>query len=417
MIRHIFSEAINALGHYKLRSGLTMLSIIWGVTSLMLSLAYGQGFDQALTKAFLQIGKDLVVVFPGQTSMQAGGERSGRWIRLELTDVRAIQEGVPTVEAVSPEVRRYWPIVYSDRTRSYGVSGVYACFERIRSAELAAGRYLSEEDVLQGRRVAVIGENVRHELFSGLPAIGSEIKILGVRFSVVGVLEKKTQISNYSTPDDMTVFVPFTTLSGITDTRYLDDIVMLPASNLFRDRIVADVRAALARAHAFNVNDTRAVEIIEWNKFLSIISNVSLGLKVLLTIIGTLTLSIGAIGVVNIMLVSVAERTREIGVLKALGARRRHILLQILFEGLVLTISGGLLGFVLAALLIRLIGSLPFLGEIFEDSSGRGDIRLAVSLSALLVSSTILSAVGVIAGMIPAVRAARLDPVQAMRSE
>jgi len=417
MIRHIFSEAINALGHYKLRSGLTMLSIIWGVTSLMLLLAYGQGFDQALTKAFLQIGKDLVVVFPGQTSMQAGGERSGRWIRLELTDVQAIQEGVPTIEAVSPEVRRYWPIAYSDRTRSYGVSGVYACFERIRSAELAAGRYLSEEDVLHRRRVAVIGENVRHELFSGQPAIGSEIKILGVRFTVVGVLEKKTQISNYSTPDDMTVFVPFTTLSGITDTRYLDDIVMLPASNLFRDRIVADVRAALARAHAFNVNDTRAVEILEWNKFLSIISNVSLGLKVLLTIIGTLTLSIGAIGVVNIMLVSVAERTREIGVLKALGARRRHILLQILFEGLVLTISGGLLGFILAALLIRLIGSLPFLGEIFEDTSGRGDIRLAVSLSALLVSSTILSLVGVIAGMIPAVRAARLDPVQAMRSE
>jgi putative ABC transport system permease protein len=417
MIRHIFSEALNALGHYKLRSGLTMLSIIWGVTSLMLLLAYGQGFEQALTKAFLQIGKDLVVVFPGQTSMQAGGERSGRWIRLELTDVQAIQQGVPTIEAVSPEVRRYWPIVYSDRTRSYGVSGVYACFERIRSAELAAGRYLSEEDVLHRRRVAVIGENVRHELFSGLPAIGSEIKILGVRFNVVGVLEKKTQISNYSAPDDMTVFVPFTTLSGITDTRYLDDIVLLPASNLFRERIVADVRAALARAHAFNVNDTRAVEILEWNKFLSIISNVSLGLKVLLTIIGTLTLSIGAIGVVNIMLVSVAERTREIGVLKALGARRRHILLQILFEGLVLTISGGLLGFVLAALVIRLIGSLPFLGEIFEDTSGRGDIRLAVSLSALLVSSTILSLVGVIAGMIPAVRAARLDPVQAMRSE
>jgi putative ABC transport system permease protein len=165
------------------------------------------------------------------------------------------------------------------------------------------------------------------------------------------------------------------------------------------------------------VNDTRAVEIIEWNKFLSLISNVSLGLKVLLTIIGTLTLSIGAIGVVNIMLVSVTERTREIGVLKALGARRHHILLQILFEGLVLTVTGGLLGFVLAAVLIRLIGSLPFLGEIFEDSSGRGNIQLAVSMSALLVSSTILSAVGVVAGMIPAVRAARLDPVQAMRSE
>ena len=417
MIRHIFSEALNALSHYRLRSALTMLSIIWGVASLMLLLSYGEGFERALTRAFLQIGKDLVVVFPGQTSLQAGGERSGRWIRLELSDVQAIQEGVPTVDAVSPEVRRFWPISYNDRTRSYGVSGVYASFARIRSAAIASGRYLSEEDVLQRRRVAVIGENLRHELFSGLPALGSEIKIQGVRFTVIGILEKKTQISNYSAPDDMTAFVPFTTLGGLTDIRYLDDIVLVPASNQFRDRIVADVRSSLARAHNFNITDTRAVEIIEWNKFLALITNLSLGLKILLTIIGTFTLSIGAVGVINIMLVSVTERTKEIGVLKALGARRRHILLQILFEGLVLTISGGLLGFVLAALLVKLIGTLPFLGPLFEDTSGRGDIHLVVSLSALLVSSSILTAVGLIAGMIPAIRASRLDPVLAMRSD
>lgn len=417
MTRHIFSEALNALSHYRLRSVLTMLSIVWGVASLMLLLSYGEGFDRALTRAFLQIGKDLVVIFPGQTSMQAGGERSGRWIRLDLDDVKAIEEGVPTVEAVSPEVRKFWDISYNDRTRGYGVSGVYACFERIRSATIASGRYLSEEDVLHRRRVVVIGENLRHGLFSGLPALGSDIKIQGVRFTVIGVLEKKTQISNYSSPDDMTAFVPYTTLSGLTDTRYLDDIVLLPASNQFRERIVTDVRACLARAHNFNVNDTRAVEILEWNKFLALITNVSLGLKILLTIIGTFTLSIGAVGVVNIMLVSVTERTREIGVLKALGARRRHILLQILFEGLVLTLTGGLCGFVLATGLVKLIGSLPFLGPLFEDTSGRGDIHLAVSLSALVVSSSILTAVGLIAGMIPAIRAARLNPVQAMRSE
>ncbi len=417
MIRHLITEALSALNHYRLRSLLTMLSIIWGVASLVLLLAYGQGFERALTKAFLQIGKDLVVVFPGQTSMQAGGERSGRRIRLELSDVKAIQEGVPTVEAVSPEARRYYPFVFNERTRSYSVSGVYAAFGRIRSAELASGRYLSEDDVLHRRRVAVIGENVRKELFAGIPALGSEIKISGIRFTVIGILAKKTQISNYSTPDDMTTFIPFTTLASLSDVRYLDDIVLLPASNLFRDRVVADVRSALARNHNFNTQDTRAVEIIEWSQFLSLITNLSVGLQILLMIIGTFTLSIGAVGVVNIMLVSVTERTREIGILKALGARQRHILLQILFEGLILTLTGGALGFLLALALVNLIGSLPFLGAIFEDTSGRGDIHLTVSLSALIISSTILSVVGVIAGMIPAIRASRLNPVQAIRSD
>jgi putative ABC transport system permease protein len=187
MIRHIFAEALSALSYYRLRSALTMLSIIWGVASLMLLLSYGQGFERALTQAFLQIGKDLVVVFPGQTSMQAGGERSGRPVMLELKDVTAIQEGVPTVEAVSPEVRHFFPLAFNERTRSYSVAGVYASYERIRNTAIATGRFLSEEDVLQRRRVVVIGENLRHELFSGLPALGGELKIGGVRFTVIGV--------------------------------------------------------------------------------------------------------------------------------------------------------------------------------------------------------------------------------------
>ncbi len=417
MIRHIINEAFGALVHYRLRSALTTLSIVWGVISLMLLLSYGKGFEGALTRGFKQIGKDLVVVFPGQTSLQAGGERSGRHIRLELSDVKAISEGVPTIEAVSPEVRRWMDISFNERTRGYSVAGVYTSYEIIRNMEIQDGRFLTAEDVLQRQRVVVIGDNIRKELFSGLPALGSEIKINGVRFTIVGVLKKKTQISNYEAPDDMTAFVPFTTFSGMVDSRYLNAIVMLPASNEFRDRIVDDVRAALARQHNFNVKDTRAVEIIEWNKFLSIISGITVGLQVLLGIIGTFTLSIGAVGVVNIMLVSVTQRTREIGVLKALGARRRNILGQVLIEGLALTLAGGFLGFLASAGLIKLIGTLPCLGPLFEDTSGRGDIHLIISTSALVASVAVLVVVGLIAGMIPAIRAARLDPVQAIRSE
>ena len=417
MIRHVFSEALNALSHYKLRSALTMLSVIWGVASLMLLLSYGQGFGLALTSAFDQIGKDLIVIFPGQTSLQAGGERSGRRILLELDDVEAIREGVPTVEAISPEVRRFLPVSLGYRVRDYSVAGVYAAFERIRGMEMDTGRFLSEDDVLHRRRVAVIGAKLKTELFSGRPAVGSEVKINGVRFAVIGVLKRKTQITNYNMPDDMTAFVPYTSLSTLMDIRYLNNIVVLPVSNRFRDRLIPDLRAALARAHNFNVRDERAVEILDWNKFRALVENLSLGLNLLLTIIGALTLSIGAVGVMNIMLVSVTERTREIGVLKALGARRRHILAQILLEGTTLTAAGGLGGFLLAAGITRLIGSLPLLGPIFEDTSGQGDVHLGISLSALLISSAVLIAVGLVSGLIPAIRAARLDPVQAIRSE
>jgi len=417
MIRHILSEAFNALSHYKLRSVLTMLSVTWGIASLVLLLSYGNGFAIALVQAFDQIGKDLIVIFPGQTSEQAGGERAGRRILLELRDVDALREGVPTIEAVSPEARRFLPVNFGYRTRNYSVAGVHAAYGRIRQAEVAEGRFLSEDDVLHRRRVAVIGADLKKELFSGMPAIGADIKISGAKFTVIGVLEKKTQITNYAMPDDRSAFVPYSTLATMMYVRYLDDIVVLPVQNHFRQRIIEDLRAALARAHHFGTRDERAVVILDWNEFRGIVTNLSFGLQVLLTIIGALTLSIGAVGVMNIMLVSVAERTREIGILKALGARRRHILGQILLEGLSMTAAGGLCGFALAALLTKLIGTLPLLGPLFEDTSGQSDVHLAISFPALATASAVLIVVGLVAGLIPAVRAARLDPVQAMRSE
>lgn len=417
MIRHILSEALSVLGHYRLRSALTMLSVTWGVAALMLLLSYGHGFEAALVQAFDQIGKDLIVIFPGQTSEQAGGERSGRRILLEARDVQALKEGVRAIEAVSPEVRRVLPVNFGYRTREYGVAGVDAAYGRIRSAEIADGRFLSEDDGVHCRRVAVIGADVQKELFSAVPALGQDIKLNGVRFTVIGVLRKKTQITNYTMPDDRSAFVPYSTLATLMDVRYLNDIVVLPVQNLFRPRVIEELRAALGRAHHFSARDDRAVVILDWNEFRTIVTDMSFGLQILLTVIGALTLSIGAVGVMNIMLVSVAERTREIGVLKSIGARRRHILAQILVEGLLLTATGGLCGCLLAALLTRLIGTLPMLGPLFEDTSGRSDVHLAISISGLAMASAVLVLVGLVAAFVPALRAARLDPVAAIRSE
>jgi len=417
MIRHIIGEVWNTLTHYRLRAALTMLSVTWGVASLMLLLSYGRGFGKALTEAFDQIGRDLIVIFPGQTSEQAGGERAGRRILLELRDVQALREGVPTIESISAELRRFLPISHGYRSKSYSVAGVEAAYVHIRHTETEVGRFFSDEDVVHRQRVAIIGADVKKELFSGMPALGSDLKIGGARYTIIGVLKKKTQITNYENPDDESVFVPYPVLASQVEGRYLNNIVLLPAQNHFRNRIIADVRAALAREHHFSTRDERAVTILDWNEFRSLVTNLSFGLNVLLTIIGTLTLSIGAVGVMNVMLVSVTERTREIGILKSLGARRRHILAQILLEGLALTGLGGLLGFLLAAGLTKAIGTLPLLGPLFNDSSGQSDIHLGVSFSALTISSVVLVLVGLAAGLFPALRAARLDPVQAMRNE
>jgi putative ABC transport system permease protein len=231
------------------------------------------------------------------------------------------------------------------------------------------------------------------------------------------VLRTKLQISNYNTPDNECVFIPYDTASLLTDVKYPEDIVWTPANPIFREAAVKQIRATLARIHNFSPTDERAVEMIVFNEFMKQIDTMSLALRVLLGLIGTLTLAIGGIGLANIMLVSVTQRTREIGVIKSLGATRRSILLQFLLEAMVIVTAGGLIGVLAGVTISMAVGTLPLLGPLFKDTSGAGDIHLKVSEFAVLTSTIMLEIVGLVSGLLPAIRASRLDPIDALRYE
>jgi len=416
-LKELILQSWDALARNRLRSILTMMGIVWGLTTVVLLLGYGESVADGVLTAFIGIGNNVIMVWQGQTSMQAGGQRAGKRIHFKYDDLQAIRDEAPLVRLVSGEWDDPIAYKYGDKVISVQSKAVQYPYREIRKLNIGEGRYFEESDFAEHRHVLIFGPNAAKKVFGGRDPVGEHVTINGATWDVIGLLQLKIQDSSNNGPDNENVFLPFESMSDINDIRDPEMIVFQPVTALEHKAALGQVREVLARRHNFNPKDDKSSP--EWDTVDDVkdIRQFGIALRLILGFIGFLTLGVGGVGVMNIMLVSVTERTKEVGLRKALGARNRDIALQFLVEALVLTFAAGLVGMLVSVLLAHAIPPMPLYSAMYKTANHEGDIFLKTSSSVMLTAFAILAFVGITAGLWPAWKAAQMEPVEALRHE
>lgn len=400
-------EFLTDLRRQKLRSALTILGITWGTVAVVVLLAFGTGLAVQMKKNAKGIGENVVILSPGRTTISYEGFPEGRRISMEEADVAALRQEVRGIARLSPEYGRWYPVHLGKANTNPWVSGVYPEYGDMRNVFPAAGgRWFNELDMEKRRRVAFLGDQLKELLFGSKDAIGEVVYVGDTPFTVIGVMQKKQQNSSYQSRDQDRIFLPSTTYTSVFGERQVQRILYQPADPTKSDEVRTQVTERLGRRHRFDPKDRDAVYVWDTSENLKFFNYLFLGFNVFLGVVGSFTLIVGGIGVANIMYIVVRERTREIGIRRALGARRQDILYQILLETALIVGVGAVLGLLVSVGMVKVASLMPI-----QDQVGTPTISLFVVGITLLL----LAGVALLAGVFPARKAANLDPVESLR--
>lgn len=409
----LLKEFWQDLKTHKTRAILTIVAIAWGTIAVVLLMSFGEGLGIQMQNGLLNAGNRIMIIYGGETGLSFQGLPKGRRVRMVEDDAWLLQRAIPMIDMISPQYRRTVTLTYKKFSTTTECEGVNPGFEEMRRMYPAAGgRFLNEADLLHQRRVMFLGSEIAREIFGEEDPIGKTLMVDGIPFTLVGLMQKKIQTSMNNGPDTRRAVMPYTTFRTRYGYKYVNSMVVRPSDPTKQEVVKSEIYRVLGRKYDFDPTDERALGIWDFIENEKMGEKISIGIAIFLGSVGFLTLLIAGVGVANIMYIVVKERTREIGIKMAIGARRRYILAQFIFEALLIAMIGGGLGLLFSMGVISVVQLLPA-----EDGPMQFLGRPVLSHTIMFLTTSILMIIGLLAGFFPARKAAGLDPVESLRYE